>query len=129
MKTEEQTKLFKEFIQKQEDILLKKRNDYANNDVMSNFKQVSNITGMTPEQSILVLIATKVARLGNLFQGKKPNNESIDDSIIDMANYCFLLYCIREEQKSNSTTPPFNSTATSLLNFNESIYKKRRKDL
>jgi hypothetical protein len=47
-------------------------------------------------------MATKVARLGNLFKGKTPNNESIDDSIIDLANYTFLLYCyFREEYQTD----------------------------
>lgn len=102
MTNENQIELFEEFTNKQKDILLKKRNDYANEDVMSNFKQVGFITDLKPEQSILVLIATKVARLGNLLSGKEPKNESIDDTIIDMANYCFLLYCLRNENKNHT---------------------------
>jgi len=32
-----------------------------------------------------------VARLGVLLNGQIPSNESIKDSIIDLANYCVLL--------------------------------------
>lgn len=114
MQPEQQVSLFEEFTTKQRDVLINKRSDYAlSDDVMSNFKQVSNITNLTPEQSILVLIATKVARLGNLFSNKdkKVVNESIDDSILDLANYSFLLACAREETKQSLVRPTFSPMA------------------
>lgn len=98
MNKETQKNLFTEFTNKQLEIITSKQEDYANEDVLSNFKTAGANSGIKTEQQILSLIATKVARLGNLFKGKTPNNESIDDSIIDLGNYTFLLYClIREE--------------------------------
>jgi len=48
----------------------------------------------------LNLIATKVARLGVLLNSdKKPNNESIEDSVLDLANYSVLLSMIINENK------------------------------
>jgi len=72
--------------------MFKKGNDYSNDDRLSNFKLGGAIIGLTPEQHCLALISTKVARLGSLLSGgKKPNNESISDSCLDLANYTLLL--------------------------------------
>jgi hypothetical protein len=46
---------------------------------------------------VLNLIATKVARLGVLLNSNdKPKNESINDSIMDLANYAMLLAMINK---------------------------------
>lgn len=60
------------------------------------------ITGITPEQQALSLIATKVARLGQLLGGKTPKNEATDDSVLDLANYAFLLHCIIVDRRKNT---------------------------
>lgn len=79
-------------------ILFSKGDDYANEDRLSNFKLAGNICGLTPDQNCLSLIATKVARLGVLLKSdKNPNNESIRDSILDLANYAALLDMIVSE--------------------------------
>ncbi len=88
---------FGEFISKQLELLKAKSNDYANEDILSNFKLAGKSIGLTPEQQCLSLIATKVVRLGELFKGKEPKNESINDSLIDLANYTFLLSLIVKE--------------------------------
>jgi hypothetical protein len=51
---------------------------------------------MDAERNCLNLIATKVARLGVLLNTSgPPANESIDDTLIDLANYAVLLRMIR----------------------------------
>ena len=79
-----------------------KRHDYASeDDPFLNFIQVANISGLTTDEVFLVWIATKLVRLGQLVGGdKEPNNESIDDSIIDMANYSALWAGLREREAS-----------------------------
>ncbi len=99
-----QKQLFIEFTNRQLDVIESKQNDYTDPEecVLGNFKTAGANAGIKTEQQILSLMATKVARLGNLFKGKTPNNESIDDSIIDLANYTFLLYCyFREEYQTD----------------------------
>lgn len=91
MTLEQQQKVFQDFIKSAEETLFRKGNDYAGEDRLSNFKLAGSICGLSPEQNCLSLIATKVARLGQLLQGKTPSNESIDDSILDLANYAILL--------------------------------------
>jgi hypothetical protein len=99
MNVGKQTEVFVNTINKMQKILLSKGEDYANEDVLSNFKLAAGIVGTTPELNCLNLIATKVARLGVLLNKDNvtPNNESIDDSLIDLANYTMLLIMIRED--------------------------------
>jgi hypothetical protein len=99
MTKDEQKKFFHDFTAKMEVIMLSKGDDYAGADRLSNFKVVGNICGLKAEQSCLALIATKVARLGQLLSGKVPNNESIEDSLLDLANYTLLLAMIRADNK------------------------------
>jgi len=87
-------------------ILIKKGDDYANEDRLSNFKLAGNIAGGDAAINCLNLIATKVARLGNLLSsGKVAQNESIDDSVIDLANYAVLLHMILNETVSTKVDP------------------------
>lgn len=95
MNSKKQEELFNEFSEEQRKTLIKKRSDYATEDVLSNFIQTANITGTSPAQVALILIGIKVARLGNLISNNKTNvNESMEDSVLDLANYAFLLKCI-----------------------------------
>lgn len=99
MNKREQEDSLAELFQKICAIQLSKGDDYANEDRLSNFKLAGKICGLTPEQNCLSLIATKVARLGVLISGEnKPNNESVDDSIIDLISYGTLLYMLRSEK-------------------------------
>jgi hypothetical protein len=103
MTKEKQKELFEKFTKRELEIMQSKSADYAKEeDVLSNFKTAGANVGITTQQQILSLIATKVARLGNLFKGKVPNNESIEDSIIDLSNYSFLLYCSIKEDDLHS---------------------------
>ena len=101
MTQETQSKLLGEFYAEKKNILKLKGEDYANEDVLSNFKTAGANIGISAEQQCLSLIATKVARLGNLLSGKTPNNESVSDSILDLSNYTDLLYCLVNKEKSN----------------------------
>ena len=88
-----------QFFDKMKDVILRKGNDYANEDRLSNFKLAGAICGLSAEQNCLSLIATKVARLGVLLKSNTPaENESIEDSLIDLANYAVLLDQIRKDK-------------------------------
>jgi hypothetical protein len=99
MNQKKQEYIFNEITEKMRAIMLSKGNDYANEDRLSNFKLAGSSCGLTPEQNCLSLIATKVARLGVLLKEKsEPNNESIEDSLVDMANYTLLLIMILKDE-------------------------------
>ena len=87
-------------------ITASKRSDYANTDVLSNFKGVSTAAKALgidigkSEQYALFMVLLKIARLTNLLNsGKAPNNESIDDSFKDGINYFILAYCFYLDEK------------------------------
>ncbi len=103
MTISEQKAYFEKTTKKMSDIMLRKGNDYANEDRLSNFKLAGTIVGTGAEINCLNLIATKVARLGVLLnqQNKKPNNESIDDTLVDLANYSILLSMLIHERSTN----------------------------
>lgn len=101
---EMRTDLLDDLFKIQRDILDKKGYDYAGEDVLSNFR----LAGMIVNQSVrnpdavncLNLIGTKVARLGQLLSSNKSaQNESIQDSVIDLCNYSALLYLILKMEK------------------------------
>ena len=107
MNLETQKQSFAAMVAKMEATLFKKGNDYANTDRLSNFKLAGAIAGGTAETNCLNMIATKVARLGVLLNSDgKPNNESIEDSILDLANYAVLLGMILEDRDIELTVVP-----------------------
>lgn len=99
MTKDEQKKFFNDFTEKMGNIMLSKGDDYAGADRLSNFKLTGAIMKQDPEISCLQQMANKVVRLGELLSGKTPKNESIDDSLLDLANYTILLAMIREDKK------------------------------
>jgi hypothetical protein len=98
MTIQQQQILFEAIKIKQLEIIKSKQQDYANEDVLSNFKNAGAVCGISPQQNCLSLIATKVARLGELLKGKEPKNEKVGDSIIDLQNYSFLLLCLMQDE-------------------------------
>ena len=98
MTKQEQQEFFDQYINKMRDVLLNKGDDYANADRLSNFKLAGLIAGGNAKTNCLNLIATKVARLGVLLNSNdEPKNESVSDSILDLANYSMLLAMIDDE--------------------------------
>ena len=111
MTLETQQKHFAEITEQMKSIMFAKGNDYANKDRLSNFKLAGNISGLTPELNCLSLIATKVARLGVLLNSdNNPNNESISDSLLDLANYTVLLTMLLKDKESKSILKEFPQT-------------------
>lgn len=101
MNKQQQEQFFDEFTSKMKQVMIGKGDDYAvQKDRLSNFKNVGVICGSGDDGRVacLHLIATKVARLNSLIgEGKKPSNESIDDSILDLANYSILLGMLQKD--------------------------------
>ena len=91
--------------------LERKSHDYANDgDVLKNFKESSKIASITPVQSILVLVGTKISRLTELVTTEKiSKNESVEDTILDLINYLLLLKAMIEEQREKTKSSGFIS--------------------
>lgn len=99
MTSEQQLQIFDDFTAKMREVLVAKANDYAGDvDRLRNFKQVGDVTGIGAPKAVLTHIATKVSRLGTLLgSGKAPSNESVGDSVLDLANYSILLHMVLVE--------------------------------
>ena len=107
MNKQQQEQFFKAYTERMANVLLSKGDDYANEDRLSNFKLAGAVAGNSPEVNCLNLIATKVARLGILLNyNVQAKNESIEDSIMDLANYAVLLAMIREDRGVIRDTRP-----------------------
>lgn len=102
MNKKEQLEHFDALVAKMRGVLETKGDDYAGGDRLSNFKNVGAIVRISPEVSCLDKIGTKVARLGTLFSlDGPPKNESIEDSVLDLANYAILLHMIVSDRAKN----------------------------
>ena len=92
MTGEEMVKRFEALASYKTNLIRKKNNDYAKEqDAFSNFRFCADFAGISIEHVFRVFIAVKVARLQELFNGKLPQNESVSDTLIDLANYADLL--------------------------------------
>jgi hypothetical protein len=79
-----------------------KANDYADDEnVYSNFEGSARLTGRTVDEVFHVILGIKMERLRQLMTGKVPNHESIEDTLMDAANYfaLWLGYRRQEEEK------------------------------
>lgn len=88
------SKHFHELLQVMASIHDQKNHDYAQEEnPFSNFERASELVKWftSPiDQVFAGIIGIKLARLAELSNGKTPNNESIDDTRIDLSNYCVL---------------------------------------
>lgn len=94
----EQTQLFEKLVDRMRGTMLKKGNDYATADRLSNFKQTGYITNLPPAKTTLALCAVKISRMSSLLDsGKKPENEAIEDTARDLCCYAILNYMVMVE--------------------------------
>lgn len=77
-----------------EELLLKKHEDYGP-------KNISDSPG-GPLNGLRVRMHDKLARINNLIDNNRnPNNESLEDSFIDMANYAIIGLLVLRNQWDN----------------------------
>lgn len=109
MTSQEFEDIFKHFISKQKDILLTKGKDYSSdNDVLSNFKTIADSCNMSPKLVWFIYISKHWDSVKNYISKDRLYSESIQNRLLDIANYCILLSAIIHEEtfdgKSKSKT-------------------------
>lgn len=87
------------------DIMKAKNNDYAGSgggDPFANFRRVEAMGVCSVEQGFLVRIVDKVSRLSTFAQDGKlaVKNESYEDAILDIMNYCVLMSAYIEDKQN-----------------------------
>lgn len=85
-------------------IMQAKNNDYAGSkgdDPFANFRRVDAMGICSVEQGFLVRIVDKVSRLSTFAQDGKlaVKNESYEDAILDILNYCVLMSAYVSDKK------------------------------
>lgn len=91
---------FKEIYDKGLEIIAKKGADYANEDNrFINFEKLANLNDLTPQRAFCFYLGIKIARLTELYKGKKqPKNESVEDTLLDLINYAVLFIAYNKKQ-------------------------------
>lgn len=70
-------------------LMIKKQRDYGSKNILN--------TPVDPSMAVLVRLGDKLARAANLLEkGKTPENESLIDTAMDIANYGVILWCVLE---------------------------------
>lgn len=107
MNQQQEKQLFEKVKKEQVDILFKKSADYADQDVLSNFKRIAKVCEImgvdvtTPSGITFFFTIHKLDRLANLRRkGTPPQNESVQDTYNDAHNYLFLDQCLYEEMSN-----------------------------
>jgi hypothetical protein len=83
--------------EKMADTTRRKYSDYAGangaRDAFANLRMVETFGVLTTEQGIFTRMSDKFARLASFLANKtlKVKDESIEDTLLDLANYCILL--------------------------------------
>ena len=97
---------FSELIADMQDIQKRKNAGYAgqdNVDPWANFR-LATLLGVPASVGCLVRMSDKFIRICNLIKNPKNEqvNESLKDTLIDLANYCLIAICLLEEEKDAS---------------------------
>ena len=88
-----------EFFRKCQSILTSKANDYAcEDDVFSNFKTAALICKVPVDKIFLMALTIKIVRVSELLE-KTNKNESLEDSLMDLANYACLMALYRKDSQ------------------------------
>lgn len=85
---------FIELLDASKAIHIKKNQDYANdNNPFANFERSAELISWfnkPTDKAFIALIGTKLARIAELSDGGVAQNESLDDSFLDLVTYCGL---------------------------------------
>lgn len=95
---------FDAVLQQMEAVHDAKNEDYASgSNPYSNFEGSAAISGQSVDKVFQTMIGIKMERLKQLVgTGKVPNHESVDDSILDLANYAALWLSYRRKKAGES---------------------------
>jgi hypothetical protein len=107
MNTKELLKYHKEFSERAREIMRVKNSDYTGSNgktPFANFQTTELLRITSTEKGFLVRMQDKMARLSTFANdGKlKVPNESFEDALLDITNYCILMGAyIKSKQKNN----------------------------
>jgi len=85
-----------------------KRHDYGNDDIFANFR-LSEMAGISPWKGSVIRMGDKYARISNFIKKGdfKFKEESIKDTLMDMAIYSLITIILYEEEMFNEHVKQF----------------------
>ncbi len=111
MTTEQFLSKIKEYQEKGFTLIKNKNSDYAGIDNPFKNFNACNAVNVSAEVGILVRMMDKICRAGNLINKEAAvKDEKIEDTLIDLANYSYILLSILEDKKNKpykSDNPDF----------------------
>ena len=119
-----------EILKQIQEIHEKKSADYAQEgNSFSNFERAALLASWfnDPVDKIFVtMLGIKLARMAELLNGKKPNNESLSDSFLDFSTYAVLWYArYLTKESTNIIELPFIPTKLNVGDFTSCVYCKQ----
>jgi len=109
MTSEEQSKRFYELLNTIKGLHDAKRHDYgAKEDIFANFR-LSNLSGISPWKGSVVRMGDKYSRISSFIKNGdfKFKEESIKDTLLDMAIYSLITIILYEEEMFNTHMETF----------------------
>jgi len=111
MTREDLLKMHEMICEKGRNLMRKKNADYAGNDGLEPFANFTRVEAMgicTTEQGFLVRMTDKMSRLSSFVESGKlaVENESFEDTIIDIVNYSVLMYAYLHDKKASTQSAP-----------------------
>ena len=104
MSKKEYLEFTEDFFKKCIDLQIKKNHDYtSNDDPFSNFKSIE-VLGIKPEHGFLTRMMDKIRRVSSFVENGELHvkEESVKDSLQDLANYACLLSGFIESTKNQN---------------------------
>jgi len=96
--------IFKTYLDRMWEVHCNKRADYAGHaDSWENFRQNREL-GIDDWKNPLARFNEKVLRLKNILKNGVSHNESVEESLIDLANLAIITVCMRRELESKTRT-------------------------
>ena len=104
----EQSKRFYEILETIKNLHDAKKHDYGNADIFANFR-LSELAGIPAWQGSVVRMGDKYARISNFIKKGdfKFKEESIKDTLMDMAIYSLITIVLYEEELFNAHVKQF----------------------
>lgn len=121
-------KAFVDLLNKSLEIHKKKNSDYASEEnKFENFERSALIASWFNkpiDKVFITLITTKLTRLATLLnKSTQPNNESTEDSFLDLVTYCGLWGAEYEQNKIKNQTIQFLTEHNYIYNSEEQLWK------
>ncbi len=83
----------------------RKSQDYTGDgDPFDSFTVSAAVMGTTPEKYIIGLISMKLVRIRSVLEQGRANNESLEDSCLDISNYALILDALIASKKKKDDT-------------------------